>query len=252
MIFPYIDNNYFLPFPFIPANCSKPPTLYAILESIVNYGKDEKTKIKDLAKAGRSRIFDFTYPLTNKISKEDFECQILNHYLTRRIGFDTPALFKIQLNVKLNEIMPMFNKMFDALDGWEIFKDGEKTSRYGVDNREISVNSESENSLHNTSESENTLDKRYSDTPQNELDNVKDGKYVTEYNFDTSNANDESTSRGTSSNATNTNDDNTYSETIEKTESNKIDILYKMQNDIKSIYSLIYKELDDLFYSVIY
>lgn len=251
MIIPYIDNNYFMPFPFIPTLNEKPPTLYSLLESIVNYGKDDKTKIKDLAKEGRYKIFDFDYPLSDKISKEDFECMILNHYISRRIGFDTPTLFKIQLNVKLNEIMPMYNKMFDALDGWNIFNDGEKAVRYGTDNREINSTSNTENNLQNTSTSQNTSDRRYSDTPQNELDNVRQGKYVTEYNYDTNNAEDNSESNGTSNNTTNTNDDNTYNETIEKTNANKIEILKQMQSEIKSIYSLIFKDLDCLFYSII-
>ena len=251
ILFPYIDNGYPLIYPFLPRNCDKPPTLYSILESIVNYGKDDKTKIKDLAKVGRTKIFDFDYPLSDKISKEEFECMILNHYITRRIGFDTPTLFKIQLNVKLNEIMPMYNKMFDSISGWDIFKDGEKTTRYGSDNREINSTSNTENSLHNTSNSENTSDRRYSDTPQNELDNVKDGKYVTQYNYDTNKAEDTSDSNGTSQNTTNTNDDNTYNEIVEKTNANKIEILKQMQQEIKSIYSLIFKDLDDLFYSII-
>ena len=251
ILFPYIDNGYPLIYPFIPRNCDKPPTIYSILESIVNYGKDDKTKIKDLAKVGRAKIFDFDYPLSDKISKEEFECMILNHYITRRIGFDTPTLFKIQLNVKLNEIMPMYNKMFDSISGWDIFKDGEKTTRYGTDNREINSTSNTENSLHNTSNSENTSDRRASDTPQNELDNVREGKYVTGYNYDTNNAKDKSDSNGSSQNISNTNDDNTYNEIIEKTNANKIEILKQMQQEIKSIYSLIFKDLDDLFYSII-
>lgn len=171
---PYVFNGYWMPFPRIPDNCDKPPTIYSLLESIVNYGKDDKTKIKDLASVGRTTIFDFEYPLSEHISKADFETMILNHYITRRIGFDTPTLFKIQLNVKLNEIMPMYNKMFDSISGWDLFKDGEKTSRYGTDNREIS--SESENSLNNISNSSTTSDRRKSDTPQNELDNVRERK----------------------------------------------------------------------------
>lgn len=250
-LFPYIDNGYPLIYPFLPRNCDKPPTIYSILESIVNYGKDDKTKIKDLAKVGRTKIFDFDYPLSDKISKEEFECMILNHYITRRIGFDTPTLFKIQLNVKLNEIMPMYNKMFDSIDGWDIFKDGEKTTRYGTDNREINSTSNTENTLHNQSNSENISDRRYSDTPQNELQNIRDGKYVTEYNYDTNNAEDTSDSNGTSQNTLNTNDDNTYNEIIEKTNANKIEILKQMQQEIKSIYSLIFNDLDDLFYFII-
>ena len=35
-LFPYIDNGYPLIYPFLPPNCNKPPTIYTILESIVN------------------------------------------------------------------------------------------------------------------------------------------------------------------------------------------------------------------------
>lgn len=121
-------NDYFLLpyfwFPPIPPICDKPPTLYSLLESIVNYGKDDKQKIKDLAKYGRSTIFDFDYPLSNYINKEKFETMILNHFLMRRIGFETFTAFQIQLNVKLNEIMPVYNKMFDSLENWDLFSDG--------------------------------------------------------------------------------------------------------------------------------
>ena len=112
-------------YPFLPPNCNKPPTIYTILESIVNPDVDlndpsPEVKIKDLAKTGRSTIFNFDYPLTSNITKEKFETIILNHFLQRRIGFETVTAFRIQLDVKLNEIMPLYNKMFDALENWEI------------------------------------------------------------------------------------------------------------------------------------
>ena len=40
----------------------KPPTLYAIMNSIANYDAEEKTKIRNLAKATHEKIFDFDYP----------------------------------------------------------------------------------------------------------------------------------------------------------------------------------------------
>lgn len=212
---------------------NKPPTLYFLLESMVNYGKDDKTKIKDLAKEGRARIFNFDYPLTDKINKEDFEVNIINHYLTRRIGTETFTLFQINLNAKLNEIMPFYNKMFDSIDGIDLLND--VTTRSGTDNSNTS------NSLENSSTT--TSDKRYSDTPQNNLQNVKDGAYVTEYNFDTNI--DNSNSEGSSENT------REYTETITKSPSNKIDKIKTLQYEIKSIYTLIYKDLDDLFYGLL-
>lgn len=245
MFIPFFDNNYFYYLPFLPPNCDKPPTMYSILNSIVNGDKDEEdyTKIKDLADEGRSTIFNFEYPLSTHITKKDFECMILNHYMMRRIGFETVTAFKLQLNVKLNEIMPFFNKMFDAIDNWNIFNDGEKTSRYGRD--DVSGESSTESTMQNASTT--TSDRRYSDTPQNQLSNVQDGSYVTEYNYDTNT--DATSTNGESSN--NSSETKEFSETIEKTNADKIEILRKMQEEIKSIYSLIFKELDDLFYGLV-
>lgn len=255
MIFPYIDNNYFLPFPFIPANCEKPPTVYTILESIVNYGKDEKTKIKDLAKEGRTTIFDFDYPLSSNINKEDFESMILNHFLMRRIGFETVTAFRIQLNVKLNEIMPLYNKMFDALENWNIFNDGEATKRYGTDNRTVEATGETENTLENesTTNSSETSDRRNSELPQDQLELLRDGSYVSNYNYDQNNAEskDNSTSNGKSNSKNNTKDDNIYQETIEKSPADKIAIYKEFQENLKSIYGMIFKDLECLFYQVI-
>lgn len=255
MIFPYIDNNYFLPFPFIPANCEKPPTVYTILESIVNYGKDEKTKIKDLAKEGRTTIFDFDYPLSSNINKEDFESMILNHFLMRRIGFETVTAFRIQLNVKLNEIMPLYNKMFDVLENWNIFNDGETTKRYGTDNRTIEATGETENTLENesTTNSSETSDRRNSELPQDQLELLRDGSYVSNYNYDQNNAEskDNSTSNGKSNSKNNTKDDNIYQETIEKSPADKIAIYKEFQENLKSIYGMIFKDLECLFYQVI-
>lgn len=247
--------NYYLCFPYIKQYNQRPPTLYSILESIVNFGKKPKTKIKDLAKEARATIFDFDYPLTENIKREDFECMILNKFMMRRIGFETVTQFSIQLQVKLNSIMPIYNKMFDALENWNIFNDGEKTERKGFDNRVQDTSSNTTNVLSNNSEttSENIQDRRFSDTPQNQLSDVRDGSYVTNYGYDTTNntTSDTSTSNGTSNNLTNVKDNNNYEETIKKTNANKIEIMKEMQNNIQSIYKLIFNELEDLFYGLI-
>lgn len=250
-------NGLFMFYPFLPPNCSKPPTLYSILNSIVNGDKEEEdyTKIKDLAKEGRTTIFNFDYPLSQYLDKEKFETMILNHYLQRRIGFETVTAFRIQLDVKLNEIMPLYNKMFNALENWEIFNDGEVTTRTGTDNTTSQNTNNTSNTLENTSitSTEDISDRRNSELPQNQLEDLRNGSYVTNYSYDTNTntGNDNSHSEGTSQ-ATNQGTDNkTYNETITRTPADKIAILKEMQENIKSIYSLIYKELDCLFYSLI-
>lgn len=256
-LFPYIDNGYPLIYPFLPPDCNKPPTLYSVLNSIVNGDKDEDdyTKIKDLAKEGRSTIFNFDYPLTNNITKEKFETMILNHFLQRRIGFETVTAFRIQLDVKLNEIMPIYNKMFDALENWDIFNDGEKTVRTGTDNRTQNSTNNTNNNLtnHSTTSTNDISDRRNSELPQNQLEDLRNGSYVTNYNYDTTsnNGEDNSTSQGSSISTNNSTDNNIYNETITRTPADKIAILKEMQENIKSIYTMIFKDLECLFYQLV-
>ena len=226
-------------YPFIrpPAypDYNLPPTLYRILNSLVNYDAEEQTKIKNLAAAGREDIFDFEYPLSTNVDKEDFEVMILNHFLMRRIGYDTVNAFKIALNVKLNEIMPMYNKMFDMLENWNVFNDGERVTR--------TVTDAGTNSLNNTTTSQNTSDRRYSDTPQNQLANVRDGKYITDYNYDTDNGSVSSLSSGTDSRNT--------SETIIRTPSDKMKLYKEFIENKKSIMTMIFEDLEPLFYGLV-
>lgn len=224
---------------FVHAN-EKPPTIYALLDSIVNFRKPdtEKVKIKDLAKAGHAKIFDFDYPLTTNIKKEDFEVMILNKFLMRRIGFQTLTPFQIQLNVKLNEIMPLYNKMFDALENWNIFNDGETVTRTQDETRKSKLDNTSNNNI------EDISDRRYSDTPQSHLENIRDGSYVTDYNYDTT------TTRSNNTTNSNGENNNKIQEKIERTPADKITILKEMQENIKSIYSMIFKDLEELFYQI--
>lgn len=261
-------NGLFMFYPFLPPNNNLPPTIYTILESIVNPDVDlnepaPEVKIKDLAKAGRETIFNFDYPLTSNITKEKFETMILNHFLQRRIGFETVTAFRIQLDVKLNEIMPLYNKMFDALENWEIFNDGEVTTRTGTDNRTQNSTQNSTNNTnnnltnHSTTSTSDVSDRRNSELPQNQLEDLRNGSYVTNYNYDTNtnNGEDNSTSQGsstsTNNSSNNSTDNNIYNETIKRTPADKIAILKEMQENIKSIYTMIFKDLECLFYQLV-
>lgn len=246
-------NPYFLFTPFIPPNCNKPPTLYSVLNSIVNGYKEEEeyTKIVDLAKEGRTTIFNFDYPLSEKVSRETFETTILNHFLQRRIGFETVTAFRIQLNVKLNEIMPLYNKMFDLLSDNDLF--GEITSRKGFDKRNSNNTNETENLLENssTTETEDISDRRNSELPQNQLEDLRDGNYVTNYNYDTNknNGKDNSKSTGKSNSKNISSDNNEYNETISKV--NLFEIYKNINTEIKNIYTMIFKDLECLFYQLV-
>lgn len=243
-------------FPAIPNlmklnNCDLPPTVYALLNSYVNFSRQTPVKIADLAKTGRACFFDFTYPLASGWDKEEFETMILNHFLMRRIGYETVTAFKIALNVKLNEIMPNYNMLYSSIKNWNIFNDGESIARHQTSNGSNSVNSSSNGSTTNTSNSNSTSDRRYSNTPQNQLSDVRDGKYVSEYNFD---QNAESISNsGTTTNqlASNGTDSNEINETINRSPSDKIKIYQEFLAARQNLYTMIFKDLDSLFYQVV-
>lgn len=210
-------------YPWIPTDYNLPPELYRILNSIANYGKEEQIKIKDLASATHVDIFDFTYPLSTHINKNDFEILILNHFLMRRIGYETVTAWKIALSVKLNEIMPIYNKMFDMLDGWDLFTDGESITRTVEDYGQTSATT--------------TTDNRYSDTPQGMLTSVQNGSYMTDYTYN------QGSSTGNDSRAT--------TENITRTPADKIRIYKEFIENKESIMTMIFKDLDSLFYGLV-
>lgn len=191
-----------------------PPTLYAIMNSMANYDSEVKTKIRNLAKATHEKIFDFDYPLSNKVDKEEFECQILNHFIMRRLGFETFTAFQLYLENKLNEIMPYYNIMFNSLADYNLFNDGETVTRNKTDN------------------GVNSLETRMSEYPLDELSDLTDGKYVSTQ-----------TSTNGSSNLITT-------ETETRSNINKMDLLQKYRETKNSIMTLIYKDLDVLFYGL--
>lgn len=205
----------------------KPPTLYAIMNSIANYDVEEKTKIRNLAKATHDKIFDFDYELSSKVDKEKFECDILNHYIMRRIGYDTFTAFQLYLENKLNEILPYYNILFDSLIDYNLFNSGEVILRETTDKRTINQ------------EGDSNSETRLLEYPLDELDDIHNGTYVSTQTTNTSNINNT------------TNDNNKTNEEIKRSPIDKMS-LYKsyLETNKNKIMSMIYKDLDILFYGL--
>lgn len=205
----------------------KPPTLYSIMNSIANFGKEEQTKIRNLAQATHDKIFDFEYPLSEKIDREDFECQILNHFIMRRIGQETFTAFQLFLENKLNEILPYYNIMFDSLIDYNLFNDGEVITRNRQDDGTSSLSSD------------NSVKSRFSEYPLGRLNDIDNGDYVT----------NQTTNDGTMTNSGTTS--NTVSETETRSGLDKMDLYTKYLQTKNSIMTMIYKDLDILFYGLV-
>lgn len=227
--------------------CDLPPTLYSIMESIVNYDRDDKVKIKDLASYSRGVIFDFNYPLSVNINKAEFETLFLKHYMFRRINYDTVLAFKLHLEVKLNEIMPKYNKMLEGFNNLDFLGDTEVHTRTQVDSK--TTNTTSSNNLSNNTLDDTTSKTKYSDTPQDHLEDITDGSYISEYTEVANTGTSSSTS--TSSGTNNSTDNGNLTENITIHRADSIDEYKKYLEVMSSIYEMIFKECDVLFYGLV-
>ena len=269
----------------------EPPTLYSLMKSMA----PADTNTNDLWKFGRKYFFSFEYDLQH-LDKETFEKMILNHYLTRRINFQTAELFKIMLENKLLEVLPKYNLLsnniyFNIFDNGttervnqfnEHYADNSAEKNFTNENLNSSVKGEQqtfanmENNIINnaTNNSSTTNTRKFSDTPQNLINDITDDNYLTEYET-TSNENTntvgENNNTKTKQNATlnnsnltlsnnsrnySNNKDSYYNKTNTNTEnvvntSNKLDSIIKIQQEYKSVFTLLYKDLDCLFYGLV-
>lgn len=231
-----------------------PPTIFSILNSLANNDiyddvveYDNRVKIVDLAKEVHSKIFDFNYPLSSTINKDDFEIMILNKFLMRRIAYETVTAFKIQLNVKLNEIMPTYNKLFDSISDWNLFEDGETSARVLHDDNILkrdTLNKSISDSVNNS-----INENKFSDTPQNEIDDVKNGSYVSEYTYNQSNINTNDTIDSTLNE--NSTDNRNVNEMTSKSVNNRIEVYNKFLEQKSNIYTMIFKDLETLFFGYV-
>lgn len=179
---------------------------YATLSESVDY-----TGVNEIINKSRNKIFSFDYPIFDEKYREILETKILKRYYTREIGEETVGLWKLRLDTRLNEIMPYYNKLYDA----ELIKinplyttdlkrtkniEGNTDKNNRVDSEGKTTNDKTENvvgsdkktgtedttgSNNGTLYTENNKDNSassmdiYSDTPQGTLSNMADLTYLT-------------------------------------------------------------------------
>lgn len=156
------------------------------------------TKIDDVIANSIDKIFDFDFPIFDESYRSVLETKIVRHYYTREIGFETVALWKHFLNVRMNEIMPKYNKLYEAesLD-FDPFANIDYTESYtgsgsGTNsNTDTGTMSEDINDTRNVdyTHNGNNIDK-FSDTPQGGLSGLLNDTYLTNARQSTANDSD--------------------------------------------------------------
>lgn len=105
-------------------------------------------------------IFDFDYPIFREEYRKTFEQHFIDNFFNDEIGVETVSLFKHRLKVKLNLIMPYYNKIFMTQEMEQRILDNyDVTETY---NR--SVVSDTVNSITTTSKN------LYKDAPKTKID----------------------------------------------------------------------------------
>lgn len=132
-------------------------------------------------------VFDFDFPIFDERYKNVLCKKILRHYYTREIGLETVGLWKHFMCMRLNEIMPYYNKLYlsEKIE-LDPFEQVSMTTRHIKDNigaTDTSKNSKDKtgSSFENNTNVDGTQINRdlYSDTPQGALDNLENETYLT-------------------------------------------------------------------------
>lgn len=249
IFYPYFENYMLL---------QKPPTLYALLNSKVNYSRpaDDQIKIEELPSYGRNMIFNFDYELSDAITKEEFETDIITHFFERRIGFDTVLSFRMHFKNRLREILPVINPMFDALAELNL-ADSEVITRErtesGSREREETTSSTGTTSSSVSGTSGNTNTNKFSDTPQNQLSLVENDNYLTEYRkiIDNGTNSEQSSGTDTTSGSLSGNDSDSREESETITRDKVLENLTIWNERKMNVMNYVYNSLEELFYQLV-
>ena len=213
---------------------------------------EEYLKVDDVVTQTAPKIFDFDFPIFDENYRLVLEKRILKHFYTREIGMETIGLWKLKLEDKMNEIMPYLNKFY-AMYVKEVNPDWNyDLTRHHNGTSDRTEKLRSDNYNHATSESDGTSNNQqlYSDTPQNGLDDVQNGKYLTNATIDSGSNHAEGKSFGdgwvTGDNKINDIDD--YYETVQGRSGVLLgEVWKKFKEGFFNVDSMLFKELEVLF-----
>ena len=105
-------------------------------------------------------IFDFDYPFYNEEYRPTFERHFIEYFYFDEIGQETVARFKHRLKIKLNLIMPYWNKIFLA----------DELEQRILDNYDVTESYKREVVNNSTATNESTNKNLQSDTPVTKTD----------------------------------------------------------------------------------
>lgn len=157
-------------------------------------GLDESAgfnEINAIISAAIPKIFDFPFPIFDEEYRNVLCTKILKHYYTREICCETVGRWKLFLDSRLNEIMPMYNRLYEAVnEKVGLLNDFDMTTEHKGNSTQTAQEQStrsgiitSSNRVEHDSSTDNTSNRnhvqKYSETPQSGLIGVLEGNYLT-------------------------------------------------------------------------
>ena len=131
--------------------------------------------IDEVLEKSYNKIFDFKFPIFDENYRKPLCIKILKHYYTREICEETVGLWKLRLNTRMNEIMPYYNKLYEAwAEDFNPLYDTDLTRKHKLDRTGRTDGKQTTDTT-----SEGTTKDLYSDTPQGSLNNIDSETYLT-------------------------------------------------------------------------
>lgn len=211
------------------------------------------------------KIFNFDFPIYDESYRSAFEDKLIRHFYFHEINITSIGRWKFMLREKLNLIMPVYNKMYEAVEiKYDPFIDTQMHETY------IRQNNLTSNSSNNTDGTQNvtnnlTSDKTgtqsgtgsnvYSDLPQTTLHG---GDYATNstQTEDSATTKDTQTDNSTSnsintikqnSNATTDNTEKYVHDNAGFSSRSQQELLMQYYDALRNVDEMVFNELRDLF-----
>lgn len=158
------------------------------------------TELRFLSKWSDEEIGLGAYPIYEESHRESLNKKIRNHYAFHEIGFETPKMFALRLESKMNMIMPYFNELFKTtIDSFNPFL----TMDYTVD--------ENGNQISSTGKTDSKIGKdNVTHEKKDTIESTKDGG-----------------SDSSESSARNSNSENSRHEDYDRTTDKRVDVFSK-------------------------
>lgn len=146
-----------------------------------------------------------TFPVWDAVTLEQAKAYIISHYYMREIGLETVALWQYMVVQRLREEMPWVVDLANRLESMgDIFindqhvretqedrSQGEKKEGYTSDGKTVTESREENKNGHRAETGTNNNQNLYSNTPQDGLQDVVEGRYLTEATVNKGDSNSE-------------------------------------------------------------